>query len=290
MKGERVSPGEDVLRLVRGSADPLPDHELRVLARVEQQLGLAPLRRGNSADSPRARVPRGRAGSPAARAPLKSVFGSLPRIALGATLGVSLAAIGYGVGVRQRGARQVVEQRPLAVDRVAVAPPPPLAAPEVASAPSADRAPVPEEPAVVAARSAAPRELAGTARQLPGAVTPRAVTPKVTSTAAAAPVALREALQLLEHAQAALRLGTAGDALDWLDRLEQRNPGALLEQERLVTRALALCALGERAKARDLRQRLERLDPQNIYRGQLDASCTRQAADPDREDRDVRLP
>jgi hypothetical protein len=80
---------------------------------------------------------------------------------------------------------------------------------------------------------------------------------------------------LLERAQAALRLGTAGDALDWLDRLEQRNPGALLEQERLVARALALCALGEVTKARALRARIEQLDPQTIYRGQLDESCAK---------------
>jgi len=87
---------------------------------------------------------------------------------------------------------------------------------------------------------------------------------------------LREALELLQRARAAVKLGTAGDAIDWLDQLERRKPGPLLEQERLITRTLALCALGEVSKARELRRELERLEPRSIYRGQLDASCAKE--------------
>ena len=40
MKGDSSPRAEDVLRLVRSSADPLPHDEARVLERVELRLGL----------------------------------------------------------------------------------------------------------------------------------------------------------------------------------------------------------------------------------------------------------
>jgi hypothetical protein len=325
MKDESSARANDVLRRLRGSADPRPQDEARVLARVEQRLGMI-------SELEAFRVPAARrvnAGTPGGTrsagvgAPLQRLLGAAPRVGLWAAFGVSMAAIGYGLGtrgVRSREVRQDVaevtrapaaEAAPAAFASAAAPAPAPaiVPVPVVIPAPAPPPAVVPV-PAVVPASAIPASAIPASAISAPVVVPPPAPGPLserprspnaaarsaarneglsseslVAPAAAVAPsaavaaepdsIGLREALQLLERAQAAVRLGTAGDALDWLAQLERRNPGVLLEQERLVTRALALCALGEVAQARDARRQLERLEPESIYRGQLDASCAR---------------
>ena len=319
MKEESSPRANDVLRRVRGSADPRPQDEARVLTRVEQRLGMLSEVAAFRASVPRRINAGARRGTvPAAvQAPLQRLLGAAPRVGLWAAFGVSMAAIGYGLGTRGGRGREVrqevaeVTRAPAAAtpapfaSPAAAAPPPAVVpvpavvpAPAVMPAPAvtpavpapvvvrppapARSAPLSESPAPpaplserprspkAAARSAARDEGLGSESLLAPAA---AVAPSAAGTTEPDSIGLREALQLLERARAAVRLGTAGDALDWLAQLERRNPGVLLEQERLVTRALALCALGEVAQARDARRQLERLEPESIYRGQLDASC-----------------
>jgi hypothetical protein len=289
MKDESSARANDVLRSVRGSADPQPEDQLRVLARLEQRLGMrgaleqrqpAPPRRVNAW----VRRPAKPAGG---RWPLPRVLASLPGVGILAAFGVSMAAIGYGLGTRARDTSLEDTGRissPAALTRSELPPAARSAAPALLPAPAHEGAAAHESaatPTRPAARTAVPppavseplrARRAGTRRGVEAsesAPPPAAVAPE------ASPIQLREALQLLERAQTAVRLGTAGDALDWLARLERRNPGPLLEQERLVTRALALCALGEVTQAREARRQLEALEPASIYGGQLDASCAK---------------
>jgi hypothetical protein len=271
----------EILRRVRGSADPQPEDEARVLARVEQRLGMLSALESFRPPAPRrgSAGARGRAGpaSASAGAPLRGVLGSFPRVGFWAAFGLSMAAIGYGFGARGRAAPPDVAA--LMPAPAAARAPAELASPALlpavipAPAPPAPAPPAPAPPALVSERApktqtrAVARREHGQSESVP--VPPAAVALEP------GPIRLREALQLLERAQAAVRLGRAGDALDGLAQLERRNPGPLLEQERLVTRVLALCALGEVTQAQDLRRQLERLEPESIYRGQLSASCAK---------------
>jgi len=84
---------------------------------------------------------------------------------------------------------------------------------------------------------------------------------------------LREALELLRRAEAALRRADGLQARMWLDDLDRRAPAQLLLEERLVTRTLAECTLGDVAAARQTLRQLEQANPESIYRARLEGSC-----------------
>jgi hypothetical protein len=83
---------------------------------------------------------------------------------------------------------------------------------------------------------------------------------------------LSEALELLRHAEAALRRSDGLAAMMWLSELERRAPAVLLE-ERLVTKALAACELDDAPLAAATARALERANPASIYRSRLEGSC-----------------
>lgn len=147
-----------------------------------------------------------------------------------------------------------------------------------------------ELPAASAARAAPARP--GSARAVP----PRAVPPRAspsarqrgsaTATAAALPATaaaeprvlsdadrLREALAYLQRAHAALRDAEPSTALRLLSELDQRVPGAVLEEERAATLALAWCDSGEPARASQVARRLLQLNPASVYARSLAESC-----------------
>jgi hypothetical protein len=84
---------------------------------------------------------------------------------------------------------------------------------------------------------------------------------------------LREAIELLQRAEAALRQGDAFTASLLLSDLDRSTPPHLLREERLVTRALVGCALGDESSAEVARHELEQLNPASIYRARLEGSC-----------------
>jgi hypothetical protein len=84
---------------------------------------------------------------------------------------------------------------------------------------------------------------------------------------------LRQAIELLERAEAALRRSDGLEARRLLSEIDQRTTPDLLLEERLVTRALAACQLGDDAEARRALELLEQSNASSIYRTRLEGSC-----------------
>lgn len=84
---------------------------------------------------------------------------------------------------------------------------------------------------------------------------------------------LREAIELLQRAEAVLRQGDAFAASLLLSDLDRNAPADLLREERLVTRALVSCGLGDASTAGSALLELEQLNPESIYRARLEGSC-----------------
>lgn len=84
---------------------------------------------------------------------------------------------------------------------------------------------------------------------------------------------LRQAIELLQRAEATLRAGDAFSASLLLSDLDRSAPAALLHEERLAARALVSCALGEVEPARAALRELEQLNGHSIYRARLEGSC-----------------
>jgi uncharacterized protein HemY len=91
---------------------------------------------------------------------------------------------------------------------------------------------------------------------------------------------LREAIELLRRAEAALRRGDAFGAKLFLSDLDRRAPAALLREERLVARALVACALGDAPRAQAALRELEQQNAQSIYRARLEGSCAAPSVEP----------
>lgn len=147
-----------------------------------------------------------------------------------------------------------------------------------------DAAPFPR--AVTAAPSAADRRRAvahpsSAAPVRDGAAAPsRGDAQGGSATAAAAPqrLELREAIELLRRAEAALRRRDALEATLFLSDLDRRAPSGMLLEERLVARTLAACALGDPPQAHAALRELTRLNAQSIYRARLEGSCVAPSA------------
>jgi hypothetical protein len=91
---------------------------------------------------------------------------------------------------------------------------------------------------------------------------------------------LREAIELLQRAEAALRQGDAFAASLLLSDLDRSASADLLREERLVTRALVSCALGDASAAGSALRELEQLNPESIYRARLEGSCAEKKRQP----------
>jgi hypothetical protein len=85
--------------------------------------------------------------------------------------------------------------------------------------------------------------------------------------------ALREALELLGRAEAALRSNDGLAARMWLSDLDRRAARELLLEERLVAATLASCLLADVAGARQTLHELEQVNPESMYRSRLEGSC-----------------
>jgi len=85
--------------------------------------------------------------------------------------------------------------------------------------------------------------------------------------------ALREALELLGRAEAALRRNDGLAARMWLSDLDRRAAPEVLLEERLVAATLASCLLEDVADARQTLRQLEQLNPESMYRARLEGSC-----------------
>lgn len=138
-----------------------------------------------------------------------------------------------------------------------------MAAPDVGARSSPSNA----VPAASGPRAAEPRRTPERARPSPAPARPRAVD------AAEPPFGLRDALELLRHAEAALRRSDGLEARMWLGDLDRRAPPGLLLEERLVSETLAHCALGDVSQARETLRRLLGQNSESIYRARLEGSC-----------------
>jgi hypothetical protein len=84
---------------------------------------------------------------------------------------------------------------------------------------------------------------------------------------------LSDALDLLRHAEGAVRRADGLEARMWLGDLDRRAPRDMLLEERLVTQTLADCVLGDLAAAEEALGQLEKTNPESIYRARLEGSC-----------------
>ena len=84
---------------------------------------------------------------------------------------------------------------------------------------------------------------------------------------------LRDALDLLRRAEAALRRSDGLEARMWLGDLDRRAPPGLLLEERLVSKTLAHCALGDVTQAQQTLSQLVAQNSESMYRARLEGSC-----------------
>lgn len=84
---------------------------------------------------------------------------------------------------------------------------------------------------------------------------------------------LREAIELLGRAEAAVRRSDGLEARMWLSDLDRRAARDVLLEERLVAATLASCALADVAAAQHSVQELQRANPASMYRARLEGSC-----------------
>jgi hypothetical protein len=94
-----------------------------------------------------------------------------------------------------------------------------------------------------------------------------------TLTAAEPAFGLRDAIELLRRAEAALRRADGLEASMWLGDLDRRAPPGLLLEERLVSKTLAHCALGDVAQAQQTLSQLVAQNAESMYRARLEGSC-----------------
>lgn len=145
-------------------------------------------------------------------------------------------------------------------------PSPAAASQSASSSPSIAQRPVivepaPEpEPAVAAAEPHEVDEAVPVGRSLP-------------SEAPKPGVEIRQEVELLSKAQAALSRGRPQEALEALSEHTRRFPRGALSEERAATRARTLCALGRRAEAEAELQRLEKRNPTSAYLARARESC-----------------
>jgi tetratricopeptide (TPR) repeat protein len=84
---------------------------------------------------------------------------------------------------------------------------------------------------------------------------------------------IRQEVELLSKAQAALSRGRPQEALEALSEHARRFPRGVLIEERAATRARTLCALGRRQEAEAELTRMERLNPASAYLARARESC-----------------
>lgn len=124
-----------------------------------------------------------------------------------------------------------------------------------------------------ARRGDASQAAPASSRAEPRVLATRSVASSATPQTTSAALDLREALDLLRRAEAAVRRSEGLDAMLWLTELERRAAPELLIEERLVTKVLAECLLAEVDAATRTAQELERVNATSMYRSRLEGSC-----------------
>jgi hypothetical protein len=278
---ERDEWADDLLARSKRYLDPRPQDAARVLEAVCEQCVQAPALSHVGSAAKRV-VDDTRSGVGNAR---RAIAAKL--IGVGAITGVCGFLLGFVVGQRTGtetgGPSLSAPGQPAAAAAVG-------ATPGVGERPALNPAPaewkqlVPTPPKSVPVPDTEAARLATTPS--PNAAAERTSTPRkpAPSAAAAQTLSFREALELLRRAQAAQRVGRAGEAFTHLDELDRRASDQLLREERLLTAVLASCDLGELERARRLAAELERQNPSSIYNGRLRNSCVgREELGSDRE-------
>jgi hypothetical protein len=295
MTGKHVLWADSLLERVRASADPTAVDEARNLAAIEQRLSGVPsgaLNGGGGAAGdhrPKALLP---AQSPSAAPPLAPVRGSrlgaAAKVGRWLAFGLATGVVGYLLG-RADGQREPISGAAASSMLSATHD---AALGEQKAGPDAPMAP---SPALLAASATAPNSSSPSAqndnvsdaartRSRPSRSNPKGRLPHAATSGSilrspSPPppsdngLGIREALELLRRAEAAVRRSDGLEAMMWLSDLDRRAPKALLIEERLVTETLAACMLGDADRARKTLRELKDVNAESIYRARLEGSC-----------------
>jgi hypothetical protein len=197
-------------------------------------------------------------------------------IGLGMKVLVTLA-IATAVGM---GAVTYVDSQPHTAPAAKVAPLSRLAAnaaspPKhlVPEAPHAAQAEPPSAPAAPESSAVSPPMVAAAPSHTAVAAASASAPAPVDSSAAVAPLTVKDEIALIGRAHAALTAGDPSGAIALLDEHAREFPKGALGEEREATRVLALCALGRTAAAHSAADRFFAAFPGGPQAGRVRASC-----------------